>query len=364
MGDLFSNCTDHYPIEKYFQNCTNTSRPCELIHDFAVVAQLLTILDFYITCTLFLLALIINIYFLWICVPLYWKMSYETRKRYVFVISRCVSSISAALTLLILRCILYVYFPPETSSYWLYVIVIVADNISFYSLQGSYIGMAILLYIGVIHPVYFSRRLILRKIYILAVSNVILAILISVPLGAFQTATYIPGPIQCESQHCAPVVGLINFIIVSLAFSATILILLFVFICLSFHIHQSKKLGSYTSSQTLHHARIRLGWTLTAIIVISLAEGIPSSFLIGLKADSVLNTCNNFYQADRLVQITVFTSIDSIIWANVLILDPLASIIFDRNIMNKVTHHINRSQVYYAKFLESVSSNDSKNLPE
>ncbi|PIC42131.1 hypothetical protein B9Z55_009305 [Caenorhabditis nigoni] len=313
MGDLFSNCTDHYPIEKYFQNCTNTSRPCELIHDFAVVAQLLTILDFYITCTLFLLALIINIYFLWICVPLYWKMSYETRKRYVFVISRCVSSISAALTLLILRCILYVYFPPETSSYWLYVIVIVADNISFYSLQGSYIGMAILLYIGVIHPVYFSRRLILRKIYILAVSNVILAILISVPLGAFQTATYIPGPIQCESQHCAPVVGLINFIIVSLAFSATILILLFVFICLSFHIHQSKKLGSYTSSQTLHHARIRLGWTLTAIIVISLAEGIPSSFLIGLKADSVLNTCNNFYQADRLVQITVFTSIDSII---------------------------------------------------
>uniref|UniRef100_A0A1I7T0I2 G_PROTEIN_RECEP_F1_2 domain-containing protein n=2 Tax=Caenorhabditis tropicalis TaxID=1561998 RepID=A0A1I7T0I2_9PELO len=286
-------------------------------------------------------------------------MTEETKKRYVFVISRCISSISASITLLTLRCILYVYFPPETSNYYLYATVIISNDISFYALQGSYIGMAVLLYIGVIKSVYFSNSLTLRKIYILAVSNWILAAVISFPSGAFQTATYIPGPIQCGSQHCSPVVGLINFLIVSFYFLLTVLILSFVFICLSFHIYQSKKLGSYTSSQTLHHARIRLGWTLFAIIIISLAEGIPAAFILGLKADSVLNTCNNFYQADRLVTVTIFTSIDSIVWSMVLILDPLASIFFDIKILEKVKRHVNRSKVYYARFLNSMSSNEN-----
>ncbi|KAF1762360.1 hypothetical protein GCK72_010622 [Caenorhabditis remanei] len=209
-GGLFSNCSEHYPFENYFVNCTNTTRPCELIHDFAIVAQLLSILDFYISSVLFLLAGILNVYFLWITVPLYLSFNDETKKRYIFVISRCISSISAAVTLLILRCILYVYFPPETSNYYLYAIVIIADDISFYSLQGSYIGMATLLYIGVIHPVYFSTRLTLRKIKIFAGINVIIAALISFPCGALQTATYVPGPVECGSQHCGPIVGLIN----------------------------------------------------------------------------------------------------------------------------------------------------------
>lgn len=138
--NLFSNCTNHYPIEQYFLNCTNTSRPCELIHDFAVVAELLTILDFYISCILFTIAGILNVYFMTIVLPLYLKMSHSTQKRYVFVVSRCVSSISAALTLLILRCILYVYFPPGStkSNYFLYAVVVIVNDISFYSLQGIY----------------------------------------------------------------------------------------------------------------------------------------------------------------------------------------------------------------------------------
>ncbi|EGT39776.1 hypothetical protein CAEBREN_32613 [Caenorhabditis brenneri] len=137
-GDLFSNCSDHYLIESYFINCTNTTRPCELIHDFALVARLLTILDFYVSSVLFLFAGVINVYFLWICLPMYWKINSETKKRYVFVINRCIASISAAITLLILRCVLYVYFPPETSSYYLYAVVIISNDIAFYSLQGEF----------------------------------------------------------------------------------------------------------------------------------------------------------------------------------------------------------------------------------
>ncbi|CCD61508.2 G-protein coupled receptors family 1 profile domain-containing protein [Caenorhabditis elegans] len=354
--NLFSNCTNHYPIEQYFLNCTNTSRPCELIHDFAVVAELLTILDFYISCILFTIAGILNVYFMTIVLPLYLKMSHSTQKRYVFVVSRCVSSISAALTLLILRCILYVYFPPGStkSNYFLYAVVVIVNDISFYSLQGSYIGMAVLLYIGVIHPVYFSTHLRLRKIYIFAILNWILAVVVSVPTGLFQTAGYVPGPIKCDSQVCSPIVGLINFIIVSFAFLITIIILSFVFICLSFHIRKAKKLGSYTSSQTLHHARGRLGWTLTAIIVISLAEGIPESLLIGLKADNALNTCNNFYQADRLVDATIFTSMNSIVWALVLILDPLASTLFDEKVLSETKKQLKMCKKYYAKVLETL----------
>ncbi|EGT39808.1 hypothetical protein CAEBREN_21425 [Caenorhabditis brenneri] len=222
--------------------------------------------------------------------------------------------------------------------------------------------MAVLLYIGVLYPVYFSNNLSLRSINILAFSNWFIAALISFPTGLFQAATYVPGSIQCGSQHCSPVVGFINFTLVSIYFFLTILILSFVFIRLSFYIHQSKKFGSYASSQTLHHARIRLGWTLTAITVISLAEGIPSAFLIGLQADSVLNTCNNFYQADRLVKVTIFTSISSIVWALVLSLDPVASIFFDERILNKVKKHVNRSKLYYAKFLNSVSSSSESPL--
>lgn len=70
--------------------------------------------------------------------------------------------------------------------------------------------MAVLLYIGVIHPVYFSTHLRLRKIYIFAILNWILAVVVSVPTGLFQTAGYVPGPIKCDSQVCSPIVGLIN----------------------------------------------------------------------------------------------------------------------------------------------------------
>ncbi|CAI2348148.1 unnamed protein product [Caenorhabditis sp. 36 PRJEB53466] len=359
-GDLFSNCSNHYPIEQYFLNCTNTTRPCELISDLAIVAELLVIFDYYLSTVLFSLAGIFNAYNLSISLPLFLRMDEEHQKRYVFVLSRCISSISAAATLLVLRCVLYVYFPPGTSSYYLYVLVVIADDISFYSLQGAYIEMALLVYVAVIHPMYFSARLTLRKIYLLAIANWVLATVISVPTGLFQTATYVSGPIKCDSQVCGPLVGLINYIIVSIAFFTTILILSFVLIALSCHIHRAKRVDSYTSSQTLHNARSRLAWTLFAITFISLAEGIPSSFLLGLKADNVLSTCTNFYQADKLINVTIFTSLDSIVWAIVLLIDPVANIILDKEVSSEFVKQVNQAKVYFAKFLEFLVSDRKK----
>lgn len=135
--NIFSNCSVHYAIEQYFLNCTNTTRPCELLRDLHTVSQLLEVFDYYVSSVLFSLAFVVNVYFLSLIAPLLLRMSSEVRKRYVFLLSRCISSISAAITLLILRCILYVYLPPgSTSCFYLYAFVMITDNISFYSLQG------------------------------------------------------------------------------------------------------------------------------------------------------------------------------------------------------------------------------------
>uniref|UniRef100_A0A8R1E2T0 Uncharacterized protein n=1 Tax=Caenorhabditis japonica TaxID=281687 RepID=A0A8R1E2T0_CAEJA len=82
--DVFANCTQHYRIEKYFQNCTNTTRQCDLINDLQAITTLLLILDYYVSTILFCLAFAVNVYFLSLCLPIFLQMDNETKKRYVF----------------------------------------------------------------------------------------------------------------------------------------------------------------------------------------------------------------------------------------------------------------------------------------
>ncbi|ULT99601.1 hypothetical protein L3Y34_000712 [Caenorhabditis briggsae] len=228
--DFFENCTHRFSIEHVYKNCTNTTNQCELIQDLYSARMVFHWLNLYLSTFCFVVSAVLNIYCLITTVYIFYYLSDEMRKHYVFVLSRLLSSIFAVVSLLIMEKVLYLETSPV--SFTFYAIGFSIYNFSMDSLLLSYIMISLITYFGVVHPVFYHNKITLRSLYITLGSVWIVSLSIAIPLGLYQAASNAPGPIQCDLHYCAKVVEWITFSFVCLALSLTILLTGFVLVSL------------------------------------------------------------------------------------------------------------------------------------
>ncbi|KAF1754734.1 hypothetical protein GCK72_021298 [Caenorhabditis remanei] len=342
MTNIFENCSYHSIYEPFLLNCTNTTEQCYLIRYVDTIQELNFWLNTVIPIILLSIALILNIYFLFILVPEYIEMSDVVRKQYVFVLSRGVSMLTATSAELVIRCV-----PVPSIDYTFFFLFFIIDDVGFYTLLRSYVGSAVLLYLATVRPIVYSLRISVRAVYLFAAGNIVASVLLSVTTAIFQAAVQAEGPFSCDVEHCQPIINVIVYSIIAISFIIPIFTLSFVLITLHFHKNRMGVIGSDTSAFT--SARTRLAWTLFTFTLISLSEAIPDFYMVGMKIDSLMGTCMNFYRADHLVIPVIMNSFQILAWSIALIVDPLCGLLFDLRMRKRLLGHVSYVKLIMTK---------------
>ncbi|KAF1762351.1 hypothetical protein GCK72_010613 [Caenorhabditis remanei] len=329
-ASIFSNCSVHYDLEVNFEICIEATDPCYSIEQIET-AVTISYVDYCSSVTLFPLAGFMNIYCLLVILPIYHRLQNNSKKKYIFLITRCIAGLLAVTAWLLLQCVYLRSMTPNTGDSAGYVLALSLYIGSTYVLLGSYVGMAGVLYLGVMNPVGFNQHLTLRLTYIAVCVIFIFALILSIPLAILQAAIAIPISIKCRDKTCAPVVTLINFILVSGSLIITTITLSFVLISLLNHRNAFKRLDTMSNASLNSGIRLLI-WTLFVVILITIAEIIPFTFMEIRRSEGTITGCYWFYHAGKVIVEAIFALIESSIWSVALIVDPLTNLILDRTV--------------------------------
>ncbi|CCD61506.1 Putative G-protein coupled receptor B0244.5 [Caenorhabditis elegans] len=361
MQNIFENCSYHSKYEPYFLNCTNTTNQCVLIQDVGIIQAIDFWANLCIPFTLFVIAFILNGYYLSILIPEFRKMNDTTKKQYIFVVSRGISSLSASSIMMVLRLLKML-----STSFTVYFLFFLIDDLSFYSLLGSYVGSTLLLYLATVRPIFYSIQISVRIVYKFALVNVLLAVVLAVTTAIFQAAEVSDGFFHCDVQHCQPIINIAMFVIIATSFLIPIITLTFVLVTLCFQKSRTQSIGNFTVDNSVYKsARTRLAWTLFTFTLISLTEMIPSSFLVNLRVEDTITICVNFYQADHLFIPAIMNSFQTLAWGIALIVDPLCALLFDPRIRKVWVEHVSRLSIIIGRSFEACChSNLNKEIQD
>ncbi|CAR99296.1 Protein CBG25845 [Caenorhabditis briggsae] len=274
-----------------------------------------------------------------------------TKKKYIFLITRCIAGLLTSCAWLLIQCIYLRFIAPTSGNFPYYVLALALYIGSTYVLLGSYVGMAAILYLGVLNPIAFNQYLKLRTVYIAVCVIFLTAIVLSIPLATLQAAIAIPtASVKCTDK---------SLILVSGSLLITIISSSFVLISLKRHRKQFKKLDT-VSNTSLNSALRLLSWTLFAEILISVAEIIPFVFMEYKKHQRSTSGCYWFNHASRVVSEASFALIESSIWSIALIIDPLTNVILDTTVSKKATSQIKWAQKSFVGLARNMTGKFSR----
>ncbi|EGT39795.1 hypothetical protein CAEBREN_04042 [Caenorhabditis brenneri] len=285
-------------------------------------------------------------------------MENESKKRYVFLVTRCLSCIFMVLSMILSVSVFEVLLTPSASNFFLFAILNIISTTAMFGLLGSYVGLAMLLYLGVMYPILFKTLITLRFVYTFVFLIYFFALLFSIPIGLFQAASQSPGFIQCDTKTCAPWVNLIEcklrvgeefsknlkipVVVSAICLVFTIAILFFVFISLVRHNRKLERSNTLSSSaSSMQRVRRRLGWAIIAVTCITVAQIIPYVYLINVDPHDV-ESCNGFYKADKFMREVIAGLLESLVWIFVFLVDPIANIICDKRVSERVKSQFGR----------------------
>ncbi|UMM22121.1 hypothetical protein L5515_003497 [Caenorhabditis briggsae] len=328
---IFANCPDRSDWEVIFELCPNATDPCKSIKQIETAIHI-AFADYYTSEVLFAIAGIMNIYCLLVLLPLYRRMKDNSKKKYIFLITRCVAGLLAASAWLLIQCIYLRFIAPTPGNFPYYVLALALNIGSTYGLLGSYVGMAGILYLGVLNPTSFTQHLSLRVVYIAVSLIVSVSIALSIPLAIFQAAISIPvSGIKFSKETCAPLIATLNFILVFGSIVFAFITLSFVLISLIRHQKQFNKLDT-TSNTSLTSAIRLLSWTLFTVLLVLFAEVIPFVFMEEKKIRGTKPPCYWFDHSDVIISQVSWALVEASLWSIAMIVDPFTNIILDRNV--------------------------------
>ncbi|CAI2348149.1 unnamed protein product [Caenorhabditis sp. 36 PRJEB53466] len=295
-------------------------------HDISSAGLVLEWVTLYVSTSIFFLSAILNVYSFITAVYTYIPLDSDARKHYVFVLSRMLSSILTVCALLILECSLFTKEVPF--SFTFYAFAFSFYNFSLDSLLISYIFVSFMTYFGVVHPIFYQEKLTLKVLYLTVVATWIVSLSLAIPLGLFQAAANVPGPVSCDLHYCVKVVEWITFSLACFTLLMTVLLTGFVVVSLYWHHYQAKKNGIKVSG-AVDRARVRLTWTFVALVLICFIELFPVGMLIG------------FNQSMQFpAQYAIVSSLETLVGSLVFLTDPIVNIFFDKNISQTVKRHM------------------------
>ncbi|CAP28770.1 Protein CBG09009 [Caenorhabditis briggsae] len=158
--DPFGECPGYYlPDFDPFKKCRNISHFCEHAKDVYDIEMLLRWAIFVIPCCLCFFALLLNIYIFWVLIPSLRKMNDRAKKKYVFILSRAISSTMSTISIFLLPTMIFL----THFNFWVIAFFIIFEMLSFLSFLGGIAGTTLTIYVAVVHPVYYQREMSLRK---------------------------------------------------------------------------------------------------------------------------------------------------------------------------------------------------------
>ncbi|CAL2036222.1 unnamed protein product [Caenorhabditis brenneri] len=327
---IFDECSSHFSFEKDYEKCTNATEPCQLIKDLSISRSIRLWMGFYIPSSICFLAVLVDIYCLCVTIFLLGRLNEQTKKRYVFVVVRLSSAILVAICIILVQS---THFSDGLfeNSFTFYAIFFVVYDFSIFSLLGSFTGVAVITYFGVMKPLFYRDKLSFKAMWCIAIGIWIGAALISIPMGLFQAADTVDGPISCESSTCQLVVKWLLFSVACIILFGATSTLIFVTVTLYWHSYKSKKMGNLTSSPS-DHGRARLAWTTVLMVTLCCVELIPTGLLLAFGNYSISDDCDNFYRANKLIVPTIISCSETLLGSITFLLDPFINFFFDRHI--------------------------------
>ncbi|EGT39894.1 hypothetical protein CAEBREN_03708 [Caenorhabditis brenneri] len=188
--DPFDSCPGyHLPDFDPYKSCGNVTNFCSHARDIYNIEMLLRWAIFVIPCCLSFFALFLNIYILYVLVPSLRRMNERSKKKYVFILSRAISSTMSIISIFLLPTMIFL----THFNFWVIALFIIFEMLSFLSLLGGIAGTTLTIYVAVVHPVYYTREMSLRKcvaiLFLFWTSAIIVAIGCGIVEAAFMGKT-------------------------------------------------------------------------------------------------------------------------------------------------------------------------------
>ncbi|KAK6023587.1 hypothetical protein OSTOST_10623, partial [Ostertagia ostertagi] len=167
-----------------------------------------------------LLAMILNVTYLIIQLKIYRKEEESARKRYLFLISRSLSTIMA----LVLLYVVIICWKLGEFAYPSAMIFLLLGGLNFLSITGTYIALTLLLYTAIVHPFFYQSSITMKHCYIFIASIWVCSTLASLCVGLWGATLFYPesAPVHCSYRGCQKPLAVIIVIGLSISY-ATVL---------------------------------------------------------------------------------------------------------------------------------------------
>ncbi|PIC42278.1 hypothetical protein B9Z55_009405 [Caenorhabditis nigoni] len=307
--DPFDECPGYYlPDFAPFKKCKNISHFCAHAKDVYTIEMLLRWAIFVIPCCLCFFALLLNIYIFWVLIPSLRKMTDRAKKKYVFILSRAISSTMSTISIFLLPTMIFL----THFNFWVIAFFIIFEMLSFLSFLGGIAGTTLTIYVAVVHPVYYQREMSLRKCVTILLVFWICAVIVAV--------------VVC----------------ISIAFILCLGTQFFVIFSLWRHERKSKKRGDYSSHQKAMTGvkRKLFGgfFVFGTMAIFEIASAIMLVNSVGSQ-DQDSDACDMLESSGSRLQFVISCVILTLLWTIGLFFDPIFTLTFDPLFSETVTRH-------------------------
>ncbi|KAH7731846.1 GPCR protein [Aphelenchoides avenae] len=362
----FQDCPDEYrPSDAKYMYCNVTfqNNRCQMLKDLHRAKEFRVYFLAIIPLVLSILTMLLNVAFSAIAVSILFRHGKGSRKRYIFLLSR---SVSAAIAQFLFYVVL-IAWKTGGFEYYTAAIFLFAGAVTFLLLTGTYLAMTSLLYVAVVHPLYYKTKVTMSRC--MGVIGIIwfVAITFSVFVGLYIATLFYPetSPVSCDFDHCQFPFAVVIVIVLTACYFTVLIFYVFMFLRMNY---RNREAGGTANEQETHdtttsrgrnmRAMNRLSWNLLTFTV-SKCSILVVCFvaLANLKRLSQLGfgrkePCKTFEHGDLYIQVELLASIAAIIWLIGMLIDPVISIINDPYLLNLMKKSLSKT----SHFIGSIRS--------
>lgn len=349
VPSVFRNCSDVFipgKDEKYaLCSITSGDTPCALLKELHKAKEFRIYGFTVVPIALSTLAMILNITYLAIQLKIYRKEEESTRKRYLFLISRSLSTVMALLLLYVVN----ICWKSNGFAYDSTMIFLFLGGLNFLSITGTYIALTVLLYTAIVHPFFYQSSTTIRHCYIFIASIWLFSTLASIAVGLWGATLFYPesAPVRCTFQGCQKPLAILIVFGLSLSYATVLGLYAVLIIRLHLKLHSSRVVlvenvqsDSSIERQLIHiRAMNRLGMNMATFAIGSIPILIVCIVaLMNLRSLSTLgegekSPCKTYLNSRLFVEVEVLASTAAIVWLMAMILDPIINTVADQKIM-------------------------------
>uniref|UniRef100_A0A158P8S2 G_PROTEIN_RECEP_F1_2 domain-containing protein n=1 Tax=Angiostrongylus cantonensis TaxID=6313 RepID=A0A158P8S2_ANGCA len=346
---VFRNCSNIFipgKDEKYaLCNITTGDTPCALLEELHKAKEFRIYGFTVVPIALSSLAMILNITYLAIQLKIYRKEEESTRKRYLFLISRSLSTVMA----LILLYVVNICWKANGFAYNSAMIFLLLGGLNFLSITGTYIALTILLYTAIVHPFFYQSNTTIKHCYIIIAFIWLISTLASSAVGLWGATLFYPesAPVRCTFRGCQKPLAILIVSGLSLSYATVLGLYAVLIIRLHMKLRSSREVivgnvqcESNMERQLIHiRAMNRLGMNMVTFAVGSIPILIVCIVaLVNLRSLSSLgegekSPCKTYLNSRLFVEVELLASSAGVVWLLAMILDPIINTVADQKIM-------------------------------